>query len=521
MSQASVRRVSLSLGGVAVSLILAGASAGVSSANAPSRVFGAPALRTYPGTGVQGSGIAHARTRHAASCANKSTGLASFDSSSTKFGDANLAAGFYSAVLEGAESTNCDYYSGIVAGEENVIDDDNGGTVGIDGFIGGGTYNMVSGPGSGIGAGGYYQSQTTSPTVENTISGTDSFIGAGDVNSIASLESFVGAGSSNHVEAGASYSGVLAGNNNYVEGSSTRSSVIGGGGENQTTGNNDFVGAGYGNKATADGAFVGGGGLSSDANPNNQAEAVDTFIGAGDLNTVSGLDSFIGAGYQNTVKGEYASIAGGYSNSAKGEYAAIPGGYGNTAAGELSFAAGYHADATNPGSFIWSDYKGGSTLLRDSAANQFLARASGGVYFYSNEAATSGVVLTPGSGTWASLSDRNAKTDIAPLDDESVLDKVAALPIDSWQYKSEKGVRHVGPMAQDFYAAFGTGVDDRHITSIDEDGVALAAIKALNAKLALDNADLQNHNAKLEARLSALEAKVAALGTSEASATTH
>jgi hypothetical protein len=73
------------------------------------------------------------------------------------------------------------------------------------------------------------------------------------------------------------------------------------------------------------------------------------------------------------------------------------------------------------------------------------------------------------------------------------------------------GVRHVGPMAQDFYAAFGTGVDDRHITSIDEDGVALAAIKALNAKLQRDSAKLRRDNAKLQTRLAALEARVDAL----------
>jgi hypothetical protein len=76
-----------------------------------------------------------------------------------------------------------------------------------------------------------------------------------------------------------------------------------------------------------------------------------------------------------------------------------------------------------------------------------------------------------------------------------VLDKVARLPIDRWSYKSERGVRHVGPMAQDFYAAFGVGADDKHITSIDEDGVALAAIKALHAE-----------NAMLRARLAAVTA---------------
>ena len=117
------------------------------------------------------------------------------------------------------------------------------------------------------------------------------------------------------------------------------------------------------------------------------------------------------------------------------------------------------------------------------------------------------MALTPGSGTWASLSDRNAKTDIGPLDDDSILAKVAALPIDAWQYKSEKGVRHVGPMAQDFYAAFGTGVDNRHITSIDEDGVALAAIKSLDTKLG----QVHRENGRLASQLRQLAAKNAAL----------
>jgi len=180
---------------------------------------------------------------------------------------------------------------------------------------------------------------------------------------------------------------------------------------------------------------------------------------------------------------EYASILGGFGNTASGSYAIVAGGDSDTAAGILSFAAGYHADAEDKGSFVWSDYVPGSAEFKDSAANQFSVRASGGTYVYSNEAATTGVVLAPGSGTWASLSDRNAKTDVVPLDADSILAKVASLPVSAWRYKSEKGVRHFGPMAQDFYAAFGAGADDRHITSIDEDGVALAAIKALNADL--------------------------------------
>jgi hypothetical protein len=159
---------------------------------------------------------------------------------------------------------------------------------------------------------------------------------------------------------------------------------------------------------------------------------------------------------------------------------------------------------------VWSDYVSGSALLKDSAKNQFVARAAGGVYFYSSDPATTGVVLSPGEGTWASLSDRNAKTNIVPLDDAAILAKVDTLPIDGWSYTSDAAVHHIGPMAQDFYA-FGTGIDDRHITSIDEDGVALAAIKALHN----ENQQLKSWLAVLEAsdasRFAALEAKVRAL----------
>jgi hypothetical protein len=144
---------------------------------------------------------------------------------------------------------------------------------------------------------------------------------------------------------------------------------------------------------------------------------------------------------------------------------------------------------------VWSDGSNGDATLASTRAYQFLARAAGGFTLWTNAAATVGATLAPGSGTWASASDRNMKTNIARIDDAAVLEKVARLPIDRWSYISERGVRHVGPMAQDFYAAFGIGPDDKHITSIDEDGVALAAIKALHAE-----------NAALRARLAAVTA---------------
>ena len=153
-----------------------------------------------------------------------------------------------------------------------------------------------------------------------------------------------------------------------------------------------------------------------------------------------------------------------------------------------------------------------------------MVRASGGVTIYSNEGATAGAVLSPGEGTWASLSDRNAKTNIAALDDYSILAKVAALPIDAWSYTSDTSVRHLGPMAQDFYAAFGAGIDDRHVASIDEDGVALAAIKALhreNGRLLRDNRQLHRDNRQMYVEIAQLQSNVAALETKMEMLTTH
>jgi hypothetical protein len=79
-------------------------------------------------------------------------------------------------------------------------------------------------------------------------------------------------------------------------------------------------------------------------------------------------------------------------------------------------------------------------------------------------------------------SDRNAKRDFAPANSRAVLEKVVDLALSHWTYKGdEMGSRHLGPTAQDFRAAFGLGSDDKHIATVDADGVALAAIQGLHA----------------------------------------
>ena len=79
------------------------------------------------------------------------------------------------------------------------------------------------------------------------------------------------------------------------------------------------------------------------------------------------------------------------------------------------------------------------------------------------------------------------------------MEKVAELPISQWSYEAQdESIEHIGPMAQDFYRLFNLGEDDRHINTLDPDGIALAAIKALYEKSKQDNKELKDRLSKLE-----------------------
>ena len=353
-------------------------------------------------------------------------------------------------------------------------------------FIGGGIANVADALNAGILAG-----NTNEVCDENAVivGGVNNVIASGTGSAFSS---FIGAGGTNTITSGAHGAFVGSGNSNTVTGAFA---VIVGGATNQNAGAKASLGGGDTNTITSaatDGVL--GGGFT------NTVSAQYGVIAGGTNNTVSGEGGYIAAGGYNTVSGEGAVADGGFSNTAAGNFATIPGGYANSAAGIYSFAAGVHASAAQNGTFVWSDGSNGDATLASTAAYQFLARAAGGYTLWTNAAATVGAQLAAGSGTWASASDRNLKTDVAHIDDAAVLEKVATLPIERWSYKSERGVRHVGPMAQDFYAAFRVGEDDKHITSIDEDGVALSAIKALHARVR----SLGAENVQLWARLAAV-----------------
>jgi hypothetical protein len=405
--------------------------------------------------GAPAAGRAHPRSGSGAAPSCSGTASGSFIGAP----NGNTADQYGAGVLAGSGNMSCDTSATISGGEGNAI----GGA--SNEFIGGGVSNIISGA-------------------------TNAFIGAGDTNQATQRDAAVVAGYYN--TANGQFGTVVGGYGNAL---SAEQAFIGGGYQNQNAGQDAMLGGGENNtlSSAASDSVVGGG-------YGNSVSARYAAMAGGEYNTVSGKGAYVGGGGYNTASGEGAIVDGGYNDTAGGEFATIPGGYENSAGGTFSFAAGAYASAPQTGAFVWSDGSNGSTVLASSAAYQFVARASGGVKLWTNAAATVGATLAPGSGTWASASDRTMKTDIAPVDDAAVLAKVAALPISRWSYRTEHGVRHVGPMAQDFYAAFKVGEDDKHITSIDEDGVALAAIKAL-----------RRENGALHARVGMQSAQIAAM----------
>jgi hypothetical protein len=114
-------------------------------------------------------------------------------------------------------------------------------------------------------------------------------------------------------------------------------------------------------------------------------------------------------------------------------------------------------------------------------------------------------------GSVFSGSDRNLKENFTAVNADDILGKVATMPITRWNYKADPLAEHIGPVAQDFRAAFGLGSDDKSIAMVDGDGVALAAIQGLNNKVDQKNNELSEIVKRQQGQIEALKAEVAVL----------
>jgi hypothetical protein len=246
----------------------------------------------------------------------------------------------------------------------------------------------------------------------------------------------------------------------------------------------------------------------------------------GDQCIASGSNSVcFGSNNQATATGSFSSgvtsVASGFGSTAMGftnvasSQGTVALGYRVTADADYSVALGHRVSTGGrEGAFIWGDAST-TTVATNTANNQFMVRAAGGVRLRTNAALATGCDLAAGSGVFTCTSDRDTKEDFRRVDGEEVLAKVARMPVESWRYKDEdRGARHLGPVAQDFRAAFGLGTDDKSIGLLDIDGVNMVAIQALERRtqeLRAKSAEvdaLKAELAELRRGLSRLEAAV-------------
>ncbi len=112
------------------------------------------------------------------------------------------------------------------------------------------------------------------------------------------------------------------------------------------------------------------------------------------------------------------------------------------------------------------------------------------------------------NGSLTQLSSRHAKGNFRNVDPGSLLRKVNELPISQWNYLHQsEDVKHLGPTAEDFHAAFGLGQRPTEIAPSDIAGVALAAVQALTTEVAERDRRIE----ALEARLQQLEQHLGSL----------
>jgi hypothetical protein len=372
----------------------------------------------------------------------------------------NYARGSYSAIAGGGGLSLIDSnsvqgdYSSIGGGRRNVV-------IGFESTIGGGNNNSVEGA-EAVVAGGE----------DNEASATNSTVGGGKNNVASGIESTISGGSNNIADA-------------YL-------STIGGGISNKATGGRSTIAGGEDNEADGDRSTIGGGDQNTSTN-------TYTTVGGGFDNDASAVSATVSGGRRNSATGDYSFVGGGYQNKCNGDYCAIPGGDQDTIA-----ASSERSMAFGRGVFVNNDYRvvffdgtnhGRLGINRDDRQGGILRP----IHVGTSTSNGNGAYLTNG-GTWTNGSSREFKESFESIDSDDLLQKIATLQIDAWNYKGTSE-RHIGPVAEEFVAAFNVGAiredgvrDDKYLSTVDVAGVALAAVK-----------ELHEQNQKLDARIVELQ----------------
>jgi len=303
---------------------------------------------------------------------------------------------------------------------------------------------------------------------------------------------------------GALYANTTGNGNTAMGGAALTSNTTGF--RNTACGANALEGNTTGDLNTANGSFALGSNTTGD---DNTASGVNALFSntTGSENTANGAGALTSntIGFNNTASGVNALLdntTGSY-NTASGTFALL-----NNFTGNYNTALGYDADVL--GNLNNATVIGAHAVV--DASNKI-------------RLGDTAITVIEGQVPYTYTSDRNQKEDFRPVDADEVLNKLRELSVTSWNYKGQdaKQFRHYGPVAQDFFAAFGRDAvgtigTPTTITSGDLDGILMIAAQALEKRtveqekeigaLRQDTKALRAENADLKARLETLERRV-------------
>ncbi len=346
--------------------------------------------------------------------------------------------------------------------------------------------------GSGTSASGNYSAAMGQNT---TASGTASIAIGFNTNANGSFSMAIGQNTNagGDISTAAGYGTIASGNVSTAMGDNTiasglRSTAMG---QNSTANGNYSTSMGQNTIAFGTVSTAMGGNTNANGNYSTSMGKYTDATGygstaIGDSSLASGAISFA-SGFRTTASGAY-STAMGYETTASGNFSTAMG-YEATASGNFSTAMGNYVSSNNKvGSFIMGD-NSSAVVMISPAFNSFSARFAGGYRLFTNPNLTAGCFLNESSNAWSTPSDVRTKENFAEINGEVFLNKISNFHLTSWNYKTQNPAtfRHYGPMAQDFYAAFGndeygTIGNDTTINSADFAGVSFIAIQALEKR---------------------------------------
>ena len=492
--------------------------------------------------GTVGGGFNNSSQGPLSTVGGGTTNVASGDFATVGGGGLNTAAGGASTVGGGSGNTATGPNATVAGGVGNTANlgdaavaggRDN--TAGGSAFVGGGRDNSASGLWSTVGGGRDNSASGDSSTVgggsDHTASGPRSTIGGGRNNTASGRAAIVGGGSDN--TASGSRSTVSGGWFNTASGFI---STVTGGWSNTASGYLSTVSGGMFNGAVGGYSFAAG----------RRAIALHggTFVWAD--STLSGDDPFVSTGVdqflirasggvgigtnapanQLTVNGSVdISDSLGIGTSSPATPFALNAGLGGQDVGitqgqiglshtmELTTADSDGDQATRllfRGDNDPADVEFYRGARGSESLTLFIEGVNGRIGLGTNSPAHPLVVGTGGSdgngayvtagGTWTSTSSRALKDDLQPVDPRVILEAVGDLPLYRWRYKGSDEGEHMGPVAEDFFEAFELGGSAQHISAVDGDGVALAAIQGLYAMVLEQRDEIERLRRAIEDR---------------------